>query len=475
MAAPDHFYITTTLPYVNARPHMGHAVEFVRADAVARYKERMGYTVLLNTGTDEHGLKIYRKALEEGREPKEYVDEYAGHFREMTRALGMKDDLNFVRTTDRDHMAAAQAFWRRCAENGDIYKKKYKVLYCVGCELEKTLSDLVDGECPDHPGRKPEEIDEENYFFRFSKYQKQLLDLYSANRCFVTPAYRLKEIQSFVERGLEDFSISRLVEKQPWGVPVPDDPEHTMYVWFDALVNYVSVIGWPYDEARFKKWWPVTQYAGKDNLRQQSAMWQAMLFSAGLPSSQRIIINGFVISGGQKMSKTIGNIIDPIEVINQYGTDALRYYILRELNPFEDSDMTMDRFKEAYNANLANGLGNLVSRVMKMAETHLDSTPEGAPGAFPEDFRDAFERFDLQQAADVVWEHIRDLDRRIQETEPFKLVKIDEEKAREIIKELVVGVAEIGDMLAPLMPETSKKIQEAVTVNRKPETLFERR
>lgn len=344
----NKIYLTTTLPYVNADPHIGFAAELVHADILARYQLLKGAAVFLNTGTDEHGLKIYRNALAAGVEPQQYVDGFAAKFKELIPALGIWDQVNFIRTTDAAHIAAAQEFWRRCAAAGDIYKKTYQIKYCVGCELEKTDSELVEEKCPIHPNLELEIIDEENYFFRFSKYQNALLELYQKRSDFVVPASRLGEIKAFVERGLEDFSISRLASKMPWGVPVPDDADQVMYVWFDALVNYISAIGWPTDQKKFEQWWPVIQLAGKDNLRQQAAMWQAMLMSAQLPPSQQIIIRGFVTAdGGQKMSKSLGNTINPLDLVAEYGTEAVRYFIARHINPFEDSPVTLDRFKEA--------------------------------------------------------------------------------------------------------------------------------
>ncbi|MEX1027894.1 MAG: methionine--tRNA ligase [Candidatus Paceibacterota bacterium] len=471
-------YITTTLPYVNADPHVGFAMELVRADAVARYKQLMGCDVFFNTGTDEHGAKIHEKATEQGIEPQAYVDTAVTRFKDLIGALGILPEVHFIRTTDEHHMKSAQAFWRRCSANGDIYKGTYEIKYCVGCELEKTESDLDEnGCCPIHPTRELEMREEENYFFRFSAYAERLLELYDRTPDFVVPDFRLSEIRAFVERGLEDFSVSRLKEKMPWGIEVPDDPDHVMYVWFDALVNYISTLGWPENTEAFERYWvngTPTQYAGKDNLRQQSAMWQAMLLSAGLPTSRQIVINGFITSGGQKMSKSVGNVISPHELVAAYGTDALRYYLLRELQPFEDSDFTHERFLEVYNANLANGVGNLVARVMKMAETHLEASPAIPDDTMPREYKDAFERFDLQRAADIAWEHIGTLDERIAEEEPFKLVKTDPERANEIIRELVVGLYTVARMLAPLMPSTAAAITEAITHNTKPATLFPR-
>lgn len=249
------FYITTTLPYVNADPHIGFAMEIVYADIMARYRKELGDEVFFNTGTDEHGLKIYRKAVDEGKAPQAYADEYAEKFRNLKKALNLSDDLNFIRTTDEHHKKAAQEFWKLCEKNGDIYKDTYKTKYCVGCELEKTDSELVDGKCPIHPNLEIEIIEEENYFFKFSKYQKPLAELYEKNPEFVLPESRLKEIRNFVKAGLEDFSISRLKEKMPWGIPVPGDEKHVMYVWFDALINYISTLGWPENTEKFEEFW----------------------------------------------------------------------------------------------------------------------------------------------------------------------------------------------------------------------------
>ncbi len=464
--------LTTTLPYVNANPHVGHALEFVQADIVARYNRLMGNEVFFNTGTDEHGMKIHRKALEEGKEPQEYVDEYAARFKKLLEHLNLSYDA-FIRTTDPKHKRAAQEFWRRCEANGDIYKKEYKVKYCVGCELEKTDSELVDGKCPEHPTTPIETIEEENYFFRFSNYADKLLALYKERPDFVVPAHRLNEIRSFVERGLQDFSISRLKKKMPWGVPVPGDDNHVMYVWFDALVNYISTLNWPEEE--YKVWWPSIQFAGKDNLRQQSAMWQAMLMSAGIEPSKQILIHGFINSGGQKMSKSVGNVIDPIELSEKYGTDALRYFLARHVNPFEDTDLTYELLHEAYTANLVNGLGNLVARVMKLAETHLDN-PVARPEAntFTDEYIKALESYEFNQALDHIWKRIGEADQRMTNEEPFKLVKTDPEAAKKIIAELALELYHIGRLLQPVMPKTSDTIKQAVLENKKPENLFVR-
>ncbi len=462
------FYITTTIPYVNADPHIGFALEIVQADIFARYKKAMGFDVFFSTGSDEHGIKIYRNALDQKMDPQAYVDMYAEKFRNLREPLGLSSDIHFIRTTDPKHKAAVQEFWRRCLKAGDIYKKNYQVKYCVGCELEKTDSELVDGKCPIHPNLAIEVIDEENYFFKFSKYQKPLLDLYAKRPDLVVPDFRFNEIKAFVERGLEDFSISRLKSKMPWGVDVPDDSDHVMYVWFDAFVNYISTIGWPIDMKSFERYWPVLQFAGKDQIRQQAAMWQAMLMSAGAGEPSRgIVIHGFITSDGQKMSKSLGNVVDPLAVVAEYGTDALRYYLARHIHPFEDSDFTMEKFKEAYNANLANGLGNLVSRVIKMAQTNGVSLPDGAGektnvSGMVSLFSEYYEKFELNKVCDEIWKKIAAADKFVQENEPFKKVKTDPAAGKADISYLLGEVAGIGAILAPIMPETSEKIALAV-------------
>jgi len=477
-------YLTTTLPYVNADPHIGFALEVVQADATARYERLIGNEVFFNIGTDEHGQKIWQKALSEKKEPQAYVDEQVEQFAALKEGLNLSYD-NFIRTTDARHIAAAQEFWRRCAAAGDIYKKEYIVKYCVGCELEKTDSELEDGKCPLHPNLELELREEENYFFRFSKYADFLLSLYHDER-FVLPQSRRNEVRSFVESGLQDFSISRLAEKMPWGIPVPDEDDaslpagrQVMYVWFDALVNYVSAIGWPDNQSEFERWWPVIQFAGKDNTRQQAAMWQAMLKSAGLTPSKQIVIHGFITSGGAKMSKSSGNVVDPLAIVSEYGTDALRYYLLREVGPFEDSDFTLTKFKESYNGNLANGLGNLVSRVMKMAETNLPVAevrlPTGAEVGLPQEYQNAMEQYRYNDAMDVVWKKIGEADARIAEAEPFKLVKTDADAGKKIITELVHALVEIAYLLTPLLPATADAIRSAISANHLSTPLFMRK
>jgi len=468
-------YITTTLPYVNAPAHLGFALEIIQADVVARYRKLIGENVFFNFGTDEHGLKIYRKALEEGKKPQEYCDEYALKFDALKKSLNLSYN-NFIRTTDENHIRAAQEFWKRCEANGDIYKKNYKTKYCVGCELEKTDSELENGKCPIHPNKNLEIIEEENYFFRFSNYQNRLLEFYDKNPDFVTPESKFKEIKTFVKAGLQDFSISRLKEKMPWGIDVPNDTKHVMFVWFDALVNYVSAIGWPDDMDNFNKWWPVTQFAGKDNLRQQTAIWQAMLMSAGLPNSKQVFIHGFVTSNGQKMSKSLGNVINPIEISEKYGEDTLRYFVLAKMNPFDDSDFTFEKFEETYNADLANGLGNLISRVAKLCEKMeinikaISKTVAGKKNRLvfwipnpdlERKYTEAIDNFRFDNAISLVWEKIGELDRKINETKPWEFEKSERNRKEieDVLKtDVVLWIRDISTLLAPFLPSTAEKI-----------------
>ena len=479
-----NFYITTTLPYVNAPLHLGHATEIIRADAIARYKKLQGCEVFFNTGTDEHGQKIFEAAEKTNQTPKEYTDLYAKLFKETLNKLGVNPEAFYVRTTDERHIIGAQAFWQKCAENGFIYKKNYKTKYCVGCEEEKTDSELVNDKCPIHPNRDLEIIEEENYFFKFSEFGDKLLKYYDENPNFIVPNYRTNEMREFIKRGLNDFSVSRLKSKMSWGIPVPNDDEHVMYVWFDALTNYISTLGWPNNLENFDKFWSgadseTVQYCGKDNTRFQAVMWQAMLMAADLKGTDKIVVDGFILGeGGVKMSKSLGNTIDPLEIIKEYGSEGLRYFVLREFHPFEDTPVSVQSLKESFNANLANGLGNVVSRVMKMAEGLIDSVSDSEKLIIKDEAKDyveALENYHLQNAMNSIWSLIGEIDKTIQETEPFKLVKTDKEAAAKIIRDQVLKIDLIARMLSPLMPETAAKIAQAVAENKKPDNLFSRK
>jgi methionyl-tRNA synthetase len=464
-AGAKPFYITTTLPYVNADPHIGFALEMVQADALARYHAQKGERVFSNTGTDEHGNKILEKAMSEGRDVQEYVDFYAARFKTLKSTLNLYLDIQFIRTTDEKHVRAAQKFWELCDAAGDIYKKTYQSKYCTGCELEKTDSELDEkGECPIHPGKPLQLIDEENYFFRYSKYEKPLLEFFESHPDFIVPDFKYNEIKKFVEGGLQDFSISRLKSKMSWGIPVPGDEDHVMYVWFDALVNYISTLGWGSDSAddmqNFADFWPGTQVAGKDQVRMQAGMWQAMLMSAGVPNTKQIFFHGFLNIEGQKISKSIGNVVHPQTVVDEYGSDALRYYLLREVHPYEDGDYSAAKFKETYNANLANGIGNLTSRILKMAvsyEVGFDGIDKDKSELFDQ-LEESLAEFNFSKAMDKIWHKIGLWDAFIQTSEPFKVIKTDPEKAKSSVKELLCYLYKIAYALAPFLPETSEKI-----------------
>lgn len=446
-------YITTTLPYVNADPHIGFALEIVQADVIARTWRQQGFDVVFNTGTDEHGQKIYQKALEAKIDPQLYCDGYAKKFNNLKEALNLTY-THFIRTTDKHHLEAAAEFWNRCLKNGDIYKKNYQTKYCVGCEMEKTDSDLVDGKCPLHAKNPIELRDEENYFFALSHFQKQLLDLYAQNPHFVLPESKFNEIKQFVSGGLQDFSISRLKSKMPWGIPVPNDPDHVMYVWFDALINYISTVKWPVDEAEFKSWWPGIQVAGKDNLRQQSAMWQAMLLSAQLPLSKQIIIHGFITSNGQKMSKSLGNVVDPYEMIKKYGTDAVRYYLLREIPTLDDGDFSEARMYELYNSDLANELGNSVSRITTLAAKDALVVEQKAYMVTPEDAV-LTDSFSLNAILVSIWEEVKKMNKDININEPWN--KTPEDR-KVFLSEMLEKLFFIGNRLSPFLPKTGELI-----------------
>lgn len=477
---PESFYITTTLPYTNSEPHIGFAAEIIKADVVARLESLLGKEVVFNTGTDEHGLKIYQKAEEAGLNPRAYCDPYAEKFRALKGLLNVSF-TNFIRTSDEYHIVAAQEFWRLCEKNGDIYKKTYQVKYCVGCEMEKTDSDLVEGRCPLHPNNDLELIDEENYFFRFSKYQEILLKLYEDQPNFVIPNNRLTEIRNFVAGGLQDFSISRLKSKMPNGVPVPGDEAQVMYVWFDALVNYISTLGWPDNQENFKKFWPAVQVCGKDNLRQQTAMWQAMLASAGLPFSKQVLVFGFLTANGQKISKSTGNTIDPFEMVGKYGCDPLRYYLLTEIPMFEDGDFSEERLKQKYNADLANGLGNLVSRVANLLEKNEIKTSFDKEKinnlVFEQDGLLASYRqgnYHFGALLQKIWQMIADNNEKLSAAAPWKMT--DQQEVAKILKPIAESILFIAHYLQPFLPETAEKIitQFSVEQIKKGESLFPR-
>lgn len=472
------FYLTTPIFYPNAKLHMGHAYTTTLSDILVRYHKLMGEETYFLTGSDENTQKMVDAARKEGKEPLAFLDGIVENFKTLFRALGISYD-QFIRTTDqKDHFPGAQEIWKRIVASGDIYKKEYEGLYCVGHEAFVTEKDLVDGKCPDH-GSEPQFLREENYFFRLSRYTDEIRTRIESGELRILPDTRKNEILAFLERGLEDVSFSR-PRKADWpeglGIPVPGDDTQVMYVWCDALANYVTALGFAHDGDLYRKFWPADVHViGKDILRFHAAIWPGMLLSAGLPLPKTILVHGFVTSGGKKMSKTLGNVIDPEELVEQFGAEAVRYYLARHISPFEDGDLTREGFMEAYNGNLANGLGNVVSRVMTMAEAHLDGPVAIEEKTIPDDFKRAMEEFRVNDACAVIWQWVARIDERIAAEKPFALIKEDPEKAKALIAELAREVYTIGRMLNPIMPGTSAAIKEAVKANKKPANLFPRK
>jgi methionyl-tRNA synthetase len=478
MADKKTFYVTTPIFYPNAKLHLGHAYTTTISDILARYHRLLGEKTYFLTGSDENTQKMIDAARKEDEEPLVFLDDIVEKFSTLFKELDISYD-QFIRTTDqKKHWPGAQALWLKLVDAGDIYKKEYEGLYCVGHEAFITEKDLVDGKCPDH-GTVPEFLKEENYFFKLSRYTQTIKEKIVSDTLRVVPESRKNEILSLLEEGLQDVSFSR-PHKKDWpqglGIPVPGDDTQVMYVWCDALANYITALGYGRDDGLLKEFWPANVHVmGKDILRFHAAIWPGMLLSAGLPLPQALLVHGFITSNGKKMSKTIGNVIDPQELLAEYGTDAVRYYLARHISPFEDGDITRESFKEVYNANLANGLGNLAARIMQLAEKNLPEPVAVVFTPYPKEFTEALERFEINAAADFVWSRIQALDQAITQSEPFKVIKVEPARGRELIIELVKELAAIDLMLEPLLPATSKKIIDAIMANKKPENLFPRK
>jgi methionyl-tRNA synthetase len=450
------FYVTTSIAYTNAQPHIGYAMELIQADVLARYHRQKGEMVWYLTGTDEHGIKIKRAAEEAGKTPQAYVDEMSQHFVDLAGKLIVSND-QFVRTTDAAHKKAAQALWKACAK--DIYKAEYSGWYCVGCETFYTEVDVPDHICPIHK-KELEQIKEENYFFKLSAYTDQIKELIKSDQLLVRPQSRKNEILALLERGLEDISISRDKKQLTWGVPVPDDDDQVMYVWFDALSNYISALGYPKGD-KFTTFWPAdVQVIGKDILRHHAAIWPAMLLSAGLPTPKSLYVHGFITSEGHKMSKSLGNVVSPQEVIDKYGVDGLRYYLLREIPSEGDGDFSWNRMETVYNTDLANDLGNLVQRVAVMLTKYF----QGQIGELPphshdiEPYLEAMDALRFDKALSEVWLLIRGLNQYLEEEKPWKLAKTDTTQLAEVLRHSVADLEQIAALLLPFTPTTAQRI-----------------
>ncbi len=470
------FYITVPIFYPNAELHLGNVYPVVVADILARYHRLKGDKTYFLTGADENTSKVIKAAAELGKDPKKHLDDIVESFQNLFAYIESSHD-QFIRTSsEKRHWPGAIALWNKLVEKGDIEKRTYSGLYCAACEAFYTEKDLIDGTCPYHH-TVPEMIQEENYFFLLSRYTDKVRNAIESNEMLILPQTRRNEILSVLKDGLQDISFSRPKAKVPWGIPVPGDDSQVMYVWCDALSNYISALGYGTDDdENFKAFWPANAHVlGKDILRFHAGIWPAMLMSAGLPLPKVLIVHGLILSGGKKMSKSLGNTISPKELIEAYGAEALRFYIAKEISLFEDGELTKESFKAAYNANLANGLGNLTSRIMKMAVSYNVASDilkyeDFMKTAIPESYYESLENFNIKDAIDHIWNRINWLDEYIQKTEPFKLIKTDEAKAKEIVSELLEKLWVISNLLTPFLPETSKKIKELIKTNKAPET-----
>ena len=462
----NKFYITTAIDYVNASPHLGHAFEKVLADVLARYHRQYGDEVFFLTGTDEHGVKNAKSAEAAGMTPEDFTDRNSARFAELLASLGISNDF-FIRTTDREiHWPGVEKMWKTLQQNGDIYTKKYSGLYCVGHEAFITKKDLKDGKCILHK-KDPESIEEENYFFKLSKYTGQINSAVKSGKIEIIPESSKNELLNLLEEGLEDVSFSRPSEDLKWGVPVPGDPSQTIYVWCDALVNYLSAIGYGREDSSFDKLWPADiQVIGKDILRFHAAIWPGMLMSAGLPLPKVLFVHGFISVGGEKMSKSIGNVIDPFELIDKYGAEAVRYYLLREIPSTRDGDFTEEKFAERYSSDLAKGLGNFTSRVLTLGAKYIEEEFEAKESEDTKSqiketlnkYHESIENFRFDEALQAVWGLIAYGDRFVDREKIWELAKSDQERFRSDIQELCAVLSYVGEMLKPVLPETSKKI-----------------
>ncbi len=452
----NKFYLTTAIHYVNAPPHVGHALEFVQADVIKRYRKLIGDEVLLLSGGDENALKNVQAAEQAGIPIQEFVDQNSALFQNLAERLNIKFDV-FQKGSSEQHYKSSQKLWELCAAAGDIYKKEYRGLYCVGCEQFYEPSELNEkGECFEHPGGKLEEVAEENYFFKLSKYENQIRELVESDKLKIVPEFRKNEVLGFIKQGLKDISISRSnVRAKNWGVPVPNDPEQRMYVWFDALNIYQSGVGFGSNDKQYNKWWPADVHViGKGIIRFHAIYWPAFLLSAGLKLPKSLFVHGYFTVDGQKMSKTIGNVVDPIELIEKYGTDALRYYFLRGIPSTGDGDFSERRLREVYNADLANGLGNLVARVAKLCEQNNISAAETYK-VWCADVEKGLSEYKFNEALQAIWTLIAETDKKINEDTPWRL---EGEKLAKTLKDLVRRICEISYNLRPFLPQTSDKI-----------------
>lgn len=456
-----NYFVTTSIPYINGEPHIGHTYELIAADVLARYARQKGKKVILSTGTDEHGGKVQEKADELKKPAKEYADEMSAVWRELGPLVNMSND-KFIRTTDAGHEQRAALIWKALAKH--IYKDKYSGWYCTGCEAFVTESTAKEngGNCPIH--QKPyEKIEEENYFFRLTFFADQIRQAIDSNEFRIIPNSRKNEILSILNQGLEDVSVSRPKDKISWGIPVPGDSSQVMYVWFEALMNYITVLGYP-EHADFKNFWPAEVHViGKDISRFHALIWPGMLFGLGIQLPKMLYIHGFINIEGKKISKSLGNVIHPREVIDKHGVDAFRYFILRHMPSYDDGDFTWEKFESAYNNELANELGNAVSRTAAM----ITKYQKGVIGEIPpfehdvQAYHDALADCRFDRALEEVWEQVRGLNQYVDETKPWAIAKTnDSEHLQEVLAYMCSCLLEIADLLIPFLPDTAQKIKD---------------
>ena len=455
-----NYYITTSIPYVNGDPHIGFGMELLQADVLARAARQQGKPVIFSTGTDEHGGKISERADAEGITPLAFADRISGSFRELAGLINASND-RFIRTTDKGHEQRAAIIWKNLSK--DIYKGSYEGWYCTGDEAffaEKVVK-ANNGICPNHD-RPYEKIVEENYFFKLSAYESQIKEAISSGTFKIVPETRKNEILNVINDGLDDISISRPKDKIQWGIPVPGDKNQVMYVWFEALMNYITVLGYP-EHKDFTEFWPANvQVLGKDILRFHAAIWPGMLLALGLPLPKQLFVHGFITVEGQKMSKTLGNVIHPRDIINEYGVDAYRYYFLRHVSAYEDGDFSWSKLHSSYNNELGNELGNAVQRTTAMIKQYQNGLIGQIPPAEHDtaQYREALEDCRFDRALDEVWEQVRGLNQYIEETKPWQIFKTgDADHLREVLAYQVSCLIEIADLLQPFMPETALKIK----------------
>ena len=463
----NKFYITNAIPYVNAKPHIGHALEFIQSDVIARYHRQIGDDVLLLCGSDENAIKNVQAAEEEKISVQRLVDRNSRLFEDLAKKLNVKFDV-FQRGSSKQHYSSSQKLWELCYKNGDVYKKQYTGLYCMGCELFYEKRELDENEeCFEHPGKKLEKVSEENYFFKLSKYQKEIEEILKSNKIRIIPENRKNEVLTFIGQGLKDISISRSNKRaKNWGVSVPNDTYQKIYVWFDALNIYQSGIGFEWNNEMYKKWWPADLHViGKGILRFHAIYWPAFLLSAGLALPKSIFVHEYITVNGEKMSKSLGNVIDPIKLIDKCGSNPLRYYLLRYISPFTDGDFSHEKFKEIYNADLANGLGNLIARVAKLCEnsSYVQMGSESRVSGHLisiEGYSDAISQLRFNDALSFVWKKIATLDKFINDEKPWDLFKAGDNRLKSVLAHSVDQIQEIAVLLEPFLPETAKKIEE---------------